>query len=145
MALRKTDDIDIEWLRVYLQRKYSSDVLKKFDQDCTDYEASDIIYDPLGALQRSFGKDQWRQLRAAWRKYRNREQNITSPVDVPTHAAYAIGKLREACRKHDVDMGDAIMVLATQLNLPDDDSNLILREVRSFRRVLNRTQSDQSS
>ena len=47
MALRKTDDIDIEWLRAYLQRKYPSDVLDKFDQDCADYEAGDIIYDPL--------------------------------------------------------------------------------------------------
>ena len=142
MALRKTDDIDIEWLRAYLQRKYPSDVLDKFDQDCADYEAGDIIYDPLGALQRSFSKYQWRQLRAAWRKYRNREQNITSPVDVPTHAAYAIGKLRKACRERKVDMGDAIMVLAAQLKLPDDKKNQILREVRTFRRVLNKTQSD---
>ena len=50
MANRKTDDIDVEWLRAYLKRKYHADVLKKFDQDCTDYQAGDIIYDPLDLI-----------------------------------------------------------------------------------------------
>jgi hypothetical protein len=139
MATRKTDDIDIEWLRAYLKRKYRSDVLKKFDQDCIDYEAGDVIYDPLGALQRRFSNDQWKQLRAAWRKYRNRERNITSPVDVPINAAYAIGKLRAACNEHHLDIGDAIMVLAGQLGQSDDKNNLILGEIRAFRRVMEKT------
>ena len=75
----------------------------------------------------------------AWRKYRNRERNITSPVDVPINAAYAIGKLRAACNEHHVDIGDAIMVLATQLGQSDDKNNLILGEIRAFRRVMDKT------